>query len=164
MSLNERLQKEIDRHPVPLEILDHYTAFTAQRVAQAAHVPGHLLAKPVVVREEGGEYYMAVVTAPQHADLNEIRRVTGRPKGHLADERELLRLFPDCEIGAMPPIGRLYGMPTYLDVEFRNHADIYFQSGNHREVVKMKFAAYEKLAGPFAGEFSLHREESKLGG
>jgi Ala-tRNA(Pro) deacylase len=64
----------------------------------------------------------------------------------------------------MPPIGRLYGLATYLDDEFRRHDDIYFQAGNHHELVKMRFSDFEKLAGPFTGEFSLHREPSKLAG
>lgn len=164
MSINERLRKELERREVPFEVLPHREAFTAQEVAQTSHVPGRLLAKAVVVRESEGGYYMVVVAAPQHVDLAAIHRYTGRPKGRLASEEEIARLFPDCELGAMPPIGRLYGLSTYVDEEFRRHADIYFQAGNHHEVVKMRFADFEKVAGSFTGEFSMHREESKLGG
>ena len=107
---------------------------------------------------------MAVVAAPQHVDLSNIHRVTGRPKGRLATEDEIRRLFPDCEVGAMPPIGWIYDLPLYMDQEFRDHEDIYFQAGNHVELVKMRFDDYEKLAGPFTGEFTVHREASKIGG
>ena len=164
MSVNERLRKELEGRKVAHDVLVHREVFTAQEVAQTSHVPGGLLAKPVVIRETEGLYYMVVVSAPQHADLAAIHRHTGRPKGRLASEEEMARLFPDCELGAMPPIGRLYDMATYLDEEFRRHEDIYFQAGNHHEVVKMKFADFEKVAGPFAGEFSVHRGQSKLEG
>ena len=158
MAISERLRKELDLQNVGYEVLQHRGAFTAQEVAASTHVPGRLLAKPIVVRETEGHYYMVVVTAPQRVDLAAIHENTGRPKGRLATEQEIAGLFPDCELGAMPPVGRLYGMPTYIDAEFRHHQDIYLQSGNHHEVVRMKFADFEKVAGPFTGEFALHCE------
>lgn len=164
MALSDRLRKHLEQQKVPYEVLRHREVFRAQEVAETTHVPGKLLAKPVVIRTGDGGYYMVVVTAPQHADLAAIHRKTGRPEGRLATEKEMSSLFPDCELGAMPPIGRLYDMPTYIDEEFRRQDHIYFQAGNHHEVVKMKFADFEKAAGPFSGEFSLHREASKLGG
>ena len=164
MAIIERLRQEIERLGVPYEVLPHGEASTAQQVARTSHVSGQLLAKPVVIREDGGSYYMAIVSAGERVDLAEIHRSTGRPKGHLADEIELARLFPDCEVGAMPPIGRLYGMATYLDEEFRGHEDIYFQAGNHHEVVHMMMADFLKVAGPFTGQFTLHREPLKIEG
>ncbi len=158
MAMSERLRRQLELLNVRYEILPHREVFTAQEVAATTHVPGRLLAKPIVVREGEGRYYMVVVTAPQRVDLAAIHWNTGRPKGRLANEREIAGLFPDCELGAMPPVGRLYDMPTYIDEEFRHHEDIYLQSGNHHEVVKMKFADFEKVAGPFAGEFELHSE------
>lgn len=164
MSINERLRRELELRKVPHEVLEHREVVRAQEVAEATHVPGSLLAKPIVIREGDGRYYMVVVTAPQRVDLSAIHQYTGRPRGRLASEAEIESLFPDCEPGAMPPIGHLYGMVTYIDEEFRRHEDVYFQAGNHHEVVKMRFADFENVAGPFIGEFSLHREESKLGG
>ena len=164
MALNQRLRELLYQRKLPYEILSHHEAYTAQEVAQATHVAGRLVAKPVVVRESEHRFYMAVVAAPQHVDLSNIHRVTGRPKGRLATEDEIRRLFPDCEVGAMPPIGWIYDLPLYMDQEFRDHEDIYFQAGNHVELVKMRFDDYEKLAGPFTGEFTVHREASKIGG
>ena len=164
MSINSRLRELIERLELPCEVLAHREAFTARQVAETTHVSGRLLAKPVILREEGGQYLMAVVSAGEQVDLSAIHHEVGRPRARLADEIELAKLFPDCEVGAMPPVGRIYGLPTYLDVEFRRCADIYFQAGNHHEVVRMKFADFEKLIGPLAGEFTLHREHSKLGG
>ena len=164
MALISRLQKLLEENKVPYEVLPHRAAFTAQRVAQETHVPGRMLAKAVIVREPDGAYYMAVVTAPAHVDLGMIHHVSGHPRGTLASENELLMLFPDCEVGAMPPIGKLWDMPTYIDVVFRDHDDIYFQAGTHHEVVKMTWYDFENIAGPFAGEFLLHREEANADG
>lgn len=161
MALSERLRKQLELHKIPYEILQHREVFTSQEVAQTARVPGRLLAKPIVIREAEDSYYMVVVEAPQHVDLAAIHHNTGRPKGRLATEPEIARLFPDCELGAMPPVGHLYGLPTYIDEEFRRHEDVYLQAGNHREVVKMKFADFEKVAGPFTGEFALHQENKE---
>ena len=164
MALNERLRKLLEKNGVPYEVSLHREVFTAPEVAWASHVSGRLLAKPVIVRESEGRWFMAVVSAYQHLDLATIHRVTGRPKGRLATEDELRRLFPDCEMGAMPPFGPLYGMSMYIDEEFRLNQDIWFQAGNHHEVVRMKFADYERVAGPFVADFSLHRELAKIGG
>jgi Ala-tRNA(Pro) deacylase len=164
MAINERLRKALEQGNVPYAVLPHREVFTAQETAEASHVPGGLLAKPIVIRLDEGRYCMVVVTAPQHVDLSALHPFTGQKRGRLATEAELAGLFPDCELGAMPPIGHLYGMPTYLDEEFRRHDDICFQAGNHHEVVKMRLGDFEKVAGPFAGESSLHREASKFGG
>lgn len=163
MAINERLRREIQRLGIRYQLLQHHEAFTSQQVAQSTHVAGRLLAKPVILRGEDGVYAMAIVSAGEHVDLAAIPH-RGSERARLADEIELAKLFPDCEVGAMPPVGRLYGLPTYLDEEFRRHAEIYFQAGNHHEVVHMKFADFVRLAGPFTAEFTLHREPSKLGG
>ena len=164
MALNERLRKLLEGSDIPYLIMPHREVFTAQDVARMSHVSGKLLAKPVIVRETETGWYMAVVAAPHHVDLANIHRMTGRQRGRLATEEELRRLFPDCELGAMPPFGRLYGMPMYVDDSLRRNEDIYFQAGNHHEVVRMKFTDYVRLAGPFVGEFPLHREEEKIAG
>jgi Ala-tRNA(Pro) deacylase len=164
MALSERLRKLLERNNIQYEVLPHREAFTSQEVANTSHVAGRLLAKPVIVRESEDRWYMAVVPATEHVSLAAVHRVTGRARGRLATEEELRRLFPDCELGAMPPIGALYGIPSYLDEGLRRNEDIYFQAGNHHEIVRMKFADYERLAGPFLGEFTLHREPAKVGG
>jgi Ala-tRNA(Pro) deacylase len=162
MALNQRLQRLFEENEILHHVFPHREVYTAQDVARTTHVSGALMAKPIIVHESANRWYMAVVAAPHHVDLATIHRMTGRPKGRLATEEELRRLFPDCEVGAMPPFGWLYGMPMYIDDSFRRHDDIWFQAGNHREVVQMRFHDYEKFAGPFVGEFTLHREESKI--
>uniref|UniRef100_A0A832I4A2 YbaK/EbsC family protein n=1 Tax=Eiseniibacteriota bacterium TaxID=2212470 RepID=A0A832I4A2_UNCEI len=160
MALNERLVRLLDEQGASFAIVPHRVAFTAQEVAHASHVSGWKVAKVVVVREGLRNYLMAVVPASAHLDFGILRRMTGRKELGLANEEELRMLFPDCDPGAMPPFGNLYGMPVYLDACFRDARDIYFQAGNHAELVRMRFADYEALAGPFAGEFCLHEEHA----
>jgi Ala-tRNA(Pro) deacylase len=161
MAINERVMRLLEEHKLEYEVLPHREAFTSQEVAQSMHVTGRELAKVVVVREPAGGHLMVVVPASCHVDLDILCRETGRPGTVLASEDELARLFPDCEVGAMPPFGRLYGMPMYLDSCLEKTSTIFFQAGNHHEVVRMDTEDYLQIARPLAGEFCLHREKAE---
>jgi Ala-tRNA(Pro) deacylase len=152
----ERVKQLLDDKQINYEIIPHREAFTSQEVAQTTHVPGRRVAKLVILREAKGSFVMTVLPASEHLDLAVFRHMTGRQGVAMATEEELRRLFPDCELGAMPPFGNLYQLPTYVDACFWDEEDFYFQAGNHREAVRMAFADYERIAGPFAGEFHLH--------
>lgn len=158
MAIVRRLEKLFTERRVKWQVLPHREAFTAPQVAQTSHVPGRLLAKVVVVHEATGTFLMAVVPATDHVDLGTLIYMTGRSIDRLATEHEMSWLFPDCEVGAMPPFGRLYDMEMYVDSVFHDHDDIWFQAGNHHEVVRMSFGDFRKAAGPFSGEYTLHRE------
>jgi Ala-tRNA(Pro) deacylase len=155
----ERIRQLLDDKRIDYQVIPHREAFTSQEVAQATHVPGRRVAKVVVLREARGSFVMAVLPASEHLDLSVFRHMTGRQGVSMAGEVELTRLFPDCELGAMPPFGKLYQLPTYVDACFWNSEDFYFQAGNHHEVLRMRFADYERIAGPFAGQFHLHEVE-----
>ncbi len=156
MALVERVARLLEQNEVQYQVLPHREAFTAQEVAQATHVAGRQFAKVVVLREARESYVMAVLPASQHLDLDRMRHQTGRQGLLFADEAEIVKLFPDCEPGAMPPFGRIYGLPMYLDGCFWKEEEFYFQAGNHREVVRVRFKDYERLARPIAGNFCLH--------
>ena len=158
MAVNSRLLGLLAKSRLEYELLPHREAFTAQEVAQTAHIRGRRLAKVVLVRAGRGDYIMAVVPASTHVDLERVRWIGGFKQLELATEGEVQRVFPDCELGAMPPFGNLYGLPIYLDACFANEEDFIFQAGNHHEVVRMTFAEYECLAGPFAHVTCLHHE------
>ena len=162
MAINQRLSELIRQRGVAFEILPHREVFTAQEVAHMSRVSGKNLAKVIVLRDAGGDYLMAVVPANEHVYLDELRCVTGRKGLDLAGEVELRRLFPDCEPGAMPPIGHLYGMPMYVD-RCLAERDICFQAGNHHEIVRMRYDDFARLASPFEGDVCLHREVSHAG-
>ena len=157
MAVSSRLQSLLVRSRVEYELLPHREAFTAQEVAQSTHVRGRRLAKVVMVRAGRDQYLMAVVPASEHVDLELLAHVSGRKRLELATEGEILRVFPDCEPGAMPPFGNLYDLPIFLDACFAHEEPIIFQAGNHHEVVRMPFAEYERLAGPFTKVACLHR-------
>ncbi len=156
MSISSRLQQVLVRSRVEYDLIQHHEAFTASHVAQESHVRGRNLAKVVVVRTADAGHLMVVLPASCHLDLARLERVSGRHGLHLASEHEFPRLFPDCEAGAMPPFGHLYGIPMYLDACFRDHEDIWFQAGNHHEVVRLSMPDFERIAGPFARVECLH--------
>lgn len=158
MAVNSRLLGLLAKSRIEYELMPHREAFTAQEVAQSAHIRGRRLAKVVLVRAGRGDYLMAVVPASAHVDLERLGRISGHKHLELATEGEIQRVFPDCELGAMPPFGNLYGLPVYLDACFESEESFIFQAGNHHEVVRMTFPEYERLAGPFAKVACLHHE------
>lgn len=139
---------------VPFEKKHHAEAFTAQEVAARAHVSGDLLAKVVVVRA-GGDYALAVCPATHVVDLEMLSATIGE-KARLANEGEMEDIFSDAQLGAEPPFGSLYGMPTYVDESLARHERIVFQAGTHEDTIEMSFADYRKLARPVVGSFTHH--------
>jgi Ala-tRNA(Pro) deacylase len=157
MSLNRRLQNLLDDRRVRYEVVPHRETVTTGQAAQATHVAGAHVAKPVIVRDTLACDFMVVIPATLHLDLQQIRRATGRAGAWLEDEQELRRLFPDCELGAMPPIGHLYGLTTYLDPCLLEEVEeIWFQGGNHHEMVRMSLPDFEKIARPFHEPACMH--------
>jgi Ala-tRNA(Pro) deacylase len=162
MAINERLSELLNKRGGTCEVLPHREAFTSQEVAQTSHLPGRNVAKVVVLREESGGHLMAVLPASEQVELEALRRVTGRESLEIAGEEDLRRLFPDCELGAMPPFGNLYGLTMYVDPCLVSK-DIWFQAGNHHEIVRMSYETYERLARPYAGGVCFHRIQIPLG-
>ena len=163
MAVNDRLKRYLDHEGVAYATAPHREAFTAHEVAVESHVAERQLAKVLVVRErEGGEHLMVVLPAACRLDLAALRRAAGRHRLALVPEAEMARLFPDCEVGAMPPFGALYGMPVYVDACFPRSELIAFQAGNHHEVMRMPYAEYERLAKPRVAEFCLHEREKSI--
>lgn len=163
MPPNERLRRFLEHERVPHEIVPHREEFTAQKVAQATHVPGHHVAKVVLVREASGRRLMLVLPAPCRLDLAAVARVSGREGLALASEEEIRQVFPDCELGAMPAFGHLYDLPVYADACFSQTGEVTFSAGTHHEVVRMSYRDWERLARPVMGEFCLHARERETG-
>ena len=147
MPILTKLREYLDTQKVPYEVLSHRQAFTAQEIAQAQHVPGRELAKVVMVRS-GGAFVMLVVPAPYRVDLERAKLAVGKTDLVLATEDEFRGLFPQCEAGAMPPFGNLYGLPVYVDQTLTRDEEIVFNAGTHTQTVKMKYDDFARLVQP----------------
>ncbi len=147
MPICERLKKLLDDENIRYVVIAHSRAYTAQEVAASAHVKGKNLVKTVMVNADG-KHYMVATTANQKVNLDKVKNVLGAKHVRLENEDEFAGLFDDCEVGAMPPFGNLYGVPVLADEQLFSDEEIAFNGGNHSTVVKMSFADFERLAKP----------------
>jgi Ala-tRNA(Pro) deacylase len=116
-------------------------------MAEAEHVPGMEIAKPVLIKADG-EYYMCVLPACYKVDLNVLKKHLGLKQIELVHESEMTKLFGDCELGAEPPFGNLYGLVTFMDKTLETNEHIVFQSGTHEQAVRTAMAEYKRLVTP----------------
>lgn len=142
-----KLKEFLDSRGVRYVSIEHSPAFTAPEIAEAAHVAGSNFAKTVVVKLNG-DMAMVVLPANRKIVLSELREMMPGGKVELAGESEFNVRFPDCEVGAMPPFGNLYGLPVYVARSLAGAEDIVFNAGTHREVIKMPFEEYANLVKP----------------
>jgi Ala-tRNA(Pro) deacylase len=156
MPNDNRVRTLLEEEDLDYESIAHRDTYTARDEAAASHVPAREVAKAVVVRDGGGRYLMAVVPATCRLDLAALACASGHSDLVLASEEEVLRLFPDCERGPVPPFGNLYDIPTFVDACLSDMPEIFFTAGSRREVVGMRFADYERAARPMVGQFCLH--------
>lgn len=151
--LAKTLKEYLDERKVRYVTITHSPAFTAQQVAQSAHIPGDMMAKTVMIIINGA-LAMAVLPAARRVNLDELRAITGCDDVRLAHEDEFKDFFPDCEPGAMPPFGNLYDMSVYLSPELAVEPEIVFNAGNHTELVRMGWRDYYHLVKPRVAEFA----------
>jgi Ala-tRNA(Pro) deacylase len=149
----DRLEEYLRENRVPFEAQHHPRAVTAQEVAASEHLPGKLLAKTVMVLADG-EMVMLALPAPYQVDLERAAAALGVKEVRLAEEEEFEETFPDCEVGAMPPFGNLYGVPVYVDETLAEDETIVFRSGTHTETMSVSYADFERLAEPAIAEFA----------
>jgi Ala-tRNA(Pro) deacylase len=133
-------------------VVSHAPAYTAQEIAATAHIPGKELAKTVIVKLDG-KMAMAVLPASQVVDFDKLKRTAGSAKAELASEDEFRSLFPECEVGAMPPFGNLYDIPVYAERSLTEDAEIAFNAGSHKELFRMAYSDFERLVKPKTGDF-----------
>ncbi len=147
MAVLEKLRVFLDENHAEYTHTVHPLAYTAREVASAEHLPNREVAKTVVVFGDEG-YHMVVVPANKLVDFQEVRLTLGFTHARLATEDEVGRLFPDCQLGAMPPFGNLYGMPVYLDSSLAAEDTIAFNGGTHCDVIHMHTDEYRALVHP----------------
>lgn len=137
----------LDDHGISYESHEHPRVVSAQRLAASEHVSGWEVAKPVLL-SVGDKLAMVVVPAAVHVDLAKVSRVFGGNEVRLATEEEFAATFPDCELGAEPPFGNLYGVPVFLDEKLRARSEIVCRDGTHTEAITLKVADYVKVVQP----------------
>jgi len=146
MEIPKQLIDCLNQNNVQYEILHHAEAVTAQRIAQAEHVKGRHQAKVVMVKS-GDQHLMVVLPADHQIDLEKVEKTTGKPVS-LGKEDDFKSLFPDSAIGAMPPFGNLYGLPTFVDQHLAEQDYLVFEAGTHTDAIKMSYRDYEKIVKP----------------
>ena len=152
-----KLREFLDQHKVKYVVISHSPAYTAQGIAALTHIPGKELAKTVMVKLDG-KMAMTVLPAPQKVDFDLLAEATGAKKAELATEQEFQDMFADCEAGAMPPFGNLYGTDVFVSDTLAEDEEIAFNAGTHRELVRMPYADFERLVKPKVLTFSSQKE------
>jgi Ala-tRNA(Pro) deacylase len=142
-----RLQEILDRNNIRYTIMSHSPAYTAAAIAAVTHTPGKEIAKSVIVLVDGA-LAMVVLPGSKHVDLGALKKAMGAKEVSLAHEHQFAHVFPDCEVGAMPPFGNLYGVPVYIDQSLSEDNEIAFNAGSHRVLLRMAFSDYQNLVKP----------------
>lgn len=152
-SIPKKLNDYLTTHKIKYETIVHHEVFTAQETAAAEHITGKEVAKVLMVKADGKDV-MVVLPANRKVDMEKLKKVLGAKEARLTGEKEFQDLFPDSQVGAMPPFGNLYNLPCYVDRSMGAMNEIVFNAGTHRESIKMSYKDYERLAQPKVAEFS----------
>ena len=153
MAIPQRIRDYLDSQNVPYETLHHSQAFTAQEVAHSLHVSGKKCVKAVVA-EGDSKTVIVVIPASHRLNFQELKSALRASQLEMLVERELVGLFPDCDLGAVPPIGNLYGIDVWVDRAVASTEKILFCAGTHEDCIRMRYSDFAKLTRPFVGHFS----------
>lgn len=154
MAVTELVQEYLRRANIAYSVFPHAPAYSAQEEAAVTHISGRDWAKPVVFYADA-EPIMAVVPADLVIDVEQLLLLTGADHIRIANEDELVTLYPDCEPGAMPPLGPLYNQPVFVDIALAAEPQIVFNGGTHGDAVCMRYDDFAELAHPVVGSFAM---------
>ncbi|HEU5170464.1 MAG TPA: YbaK/EbsC family protein [Gemmatimonadales bacterium] len=143
----QKLREFLDANRIRYVVITHSPAHTAQEIAASAHIPGREMAKTVIVKLDG-QLAMAVLPASELVDLPLLADAAFARTAEIAEEKEFRDRFPDCELGAMPPFGNLYGMEVYVADDLTGDEEIAFNGGSFTELVRMTYADFARLVKP----------------
>ena len=153
----KKLVEYLDDNNVRYVNVTHSTAFTAQDVAQSAHIPGKEMAKSVIVWMDGA-MAMVVLPASSMIDFTKLKEFSQTKNVELASESEFKDRFPDCEVGAMPPFGNLFNMRVIADTALSEDREISFNAGSHHELIRLPYANFEQLVKPALGSLAVPKK------
>jgi Ala-tRNA(Pro) deacylase len=155
MTILKKLKDYLEKNQVRYEVGYHERVYTSQEIAAAMHVPGKELTKVIMVKADG-KMVMLVLPASYRVETKKLKKVFQCKRLGIAKEKDFEELFPDCEIGAMPPFGNLYNLEVWVDQILTEDEFIVFQAGSHVETLKIKYSDYARLVSPKVGDFSVH--------
>jgi Ala-tRNA(Pro) deacylase len=147
MPILRKLKGVLDQAKISYEVYNHPKAITAQEIAATQHISGKEMAKVVILKIDGS-FKMAVLPASRLINFEKIKTALRAGEVSLATEGEFSSLFPECEIGAMPPFGNLFGLPVYVDPSLEKYEHIFFNAGTHLQTVRMSYRDFYKLVQP----------------
>jgi Ala-tRNA(Pro) deacylase len=151
----KKLKDFLDDRGVKYVSIAHSKAYTAQEIAATTHIPGKEVAKTVMVKLDG-KMAMAVLPASYKVDFHLLKKASGANEAELASEAEFKDMFPECDVGAMPPFGNLYGMEVFVAQTLAEDEEIAFNAGSHTELIKLPYKDFENLVKPKLLKFSMH--------
>ena len=155
MAILKKLKAYLEKNQVRYELGVHEMLYTAQEIAATLHVPGKELAKVVMVKADG-KMVMLVLPASYRVETKKLKKVLKCKRLGIAKEKDFEEVFPDCEVGAMPPFGNLYNLEVWVDRVLAEDEFVVFQAGSHVETLKIRYNDYARLVNPKAGDFSVH--------
>lgn len=142
-----KLKQYLDENNIKYATIHHSRAYTMQKAAEYAHISGKEVAKTVMVKIDG-KMAMVVLPAPEHVDLELLQGAARARSVELAGEQEFKNLFPQCEVGAMPPFGNIYGMDVYVEEDLQKDEMIAFKAGSHDEMIELAYQDFARLVKP----------------
>jgi Ala-tRNA(Pro) deacylase len=143
----QKLRQFLDSNSVKYVVITHSKAYTSQGIAACAHISGNELAKTVMLKKDD-ELCMVVLPASKQVNLAVFGKLTDSEYVCLASERDFKDSFPDCEVGAMPPFGNLYGLQVYADTSLARDKEIAFNACSHLELIQLAYSDFERLVQP----------------
>ena len=153
---SNKLREYLESYNVHYTVIEHPPKYTAQESAASAHIPGDQLAKTVMIKIDG-KLAMAVLPAPNRVNFDRLKEFTDAKRIELANEDEFKDMFPDCDLGAMPPFGNLYGMNVFTEQSLSEEIEITFCAGSHTELLRLSFTDFARLVKPKVLNFSWQR-------
>ncbi|MCP4149374.1 MAG: YbaK/EbsC family protein [bacterium] len=143
----QRLVNFLEQNHIVYSTQKHDPAYSAFSSAKTAHVPCREMVKSILLKMDG-TYSLVVLPSTSRIDFKKLKEVTGTHSASIADIENLEEMFPDCVTGAIPPLGNLYHLPVITDSQITEHEDMFFEAGNHREIMKINLRDFIKLSHP----------------
>jgi len=130
---------------IEYDLVHHKPSSTIEGAAKKAHIKKDCVAKAIVLKDkENNRFALAVIPSTDKLSFRKMEKLCNR-NFELSSEDEFSPLFDDCEVGAVPPIGNAYGMRVYMDTALEGETDIYFEAGDHENLVHVTDWDFEIL-------------------